>query len=64
VYEKLKNNNSYLAKALTHEKENNQSLFTQNLALISEIQELRLGYNVQDVSIIYIVNEEWNREKW
>ena len=54
VYDKLKNNNSYLAKALTHEKQNNQSLFSQNLALIAELQNLNLACNKQNVSIIYI----------
>ncbi|XP_026827350.1 dentin sialophosphoprotein-like [Ooceraea biroi] len=56
LYEKLKSNNNYLAKALSQEKQNNQSLFTQNLDLLSEIQELRLGYNAQDNVITNVLN--------
>ncbi|XP_014474439.1 PREDICTED: uncharacterized protein LOC106744299 [Dinoponera quadriceps] len=48
LYEKLKNNNSYLAKALSQEKQNCQSLFSQNLALIAEVQELRLACTARD----------------
>lgn len=55
VYEKLKSNNSYLAKALSQEKQNCQSLFSQNLALIAEVQELRLACTSRDVNINVIL---------
>lgn len=51
MYEKLKHNNNYLAKALSKEKQNNQSLFTQNVELIGEIQQLHLVCNTRNVSI-------------
>ncbi|KMQ96687.1 dentin sialophospho [Lasius niger] len=40
AYEKLKNNNKFLAKALSQEKQNSRSLFTQNVQLIAENQQL------------------------
>ncbi|XP_032665153.1 uncharacterized protein LOC116841395 isoform X2 [Odontomachus brunneus] len=56
LYEKLKNNNSYLAKALSLEKQNCQSLFSQNLALIAEVQELRLACTTRDNVISNVFN--------
>jgi len=52
VYEKLKHNNNHLAKALSKEKQNNQELFTQNVELVGEIQQLNLICNTRNVSII------------
>lgn len=49
VYEKLKNNNSHLAKALSEEKQTSQTLFSQNVTLIGELQELRLACTTRDV---------------
>lgn len=62
VYEKLKNNNSYLAKALSQEKQNSQSVFSQNIALIAEVQELRLACNTRNVSAINI-DENYDRKE-
>ncbi|EFN76476.1 hypothetical protein EAI_04902 [Harpegnathos saltator] len=56
LYEKLKNNNSYLAKALSEEKQNCQSLFSQNLALIAEVQDLRLACTSRDNVISNVLN--------
>ena len=54
VYEKLKANNIALAKALSKEKQESQRLFSQNLALNSEIQDLGVACNVRNVSIILL----------
>ncbi|XP_011639824.2 LOW QUALITY PROTEIN: uncharacterized protein DDB_G0288805-like [Pogonomyrmex barbatus] len=51
LYEKIKNNNCYLAKALSEEKQNNQSLFTQNIQLIGEKQQLNLICDTQNTVI-------------
>lgn len=49
--EKLKNNNSLLAKALSKEKEEAQLLFSQNVALVAEVQDLGLACNKRDTVI-------------
>ncbi|XP_071634965.1 uncharacterized protein [Temnothorax longispinosus] len=56
LYEKLKNNNSYLAKALSKEKQNSQSLFTQNVELIGEVQQLHLVCNTRNTVISNVLN--------
>lgn len=56
LYEKLKSNNSFLAKALSKEKQTNQSLFTQNVQLIAENQQLNLVCNTQNTVIANVVN--------
>ncbi|XP_029172745.1 probable serine/threonine-protein kinase clkA [Nylanderia fulva] len=56
LYEKLKSNNSFLAKALSKEKQNSQSLFTQNVQLIAENQQLNLVCNTQNTVIANVVN--------
>lgn len=62
MFDKLKSNNNYLAKTLAHEKQNNQSLFSQNLALIAEVQNLKLACNKRNVSIIYINKQKLNKK--
>ncbi|XP_011260374.1 putative uncharacterized protein DDB_G0277255 [Camponotus floridanus] len=56
LYEKLKNNNNFLAKALTKEKQTNQSLFTQNVQLIAEIQQLNVICNTRNTVIDNVLN--------
>ncbi|KAL0118764.1 hypothetical protein PUN28_009438 [Cardiocondyla obscurior] len=56
MYEKLKHNNSYLAKALSKEKQNNQSLFAHNVDLVSEIQQLNLVCNSRNTIISNVLN--------
>ncbi|XP_071565441.1 uncharacterized protein [Temnothorax nylanderi] len=56
LYEKLKHNNIYLAKALSKEKQNSQSLFTQNVELIGEIQQLHLVCNTRNTVISNVLN--------
>ncbi|XP_011874214.1 PREDICTED: uncharacterized protein LOC105565542 [Vollenhovia emeryi] len=56
LYEKLKNNNSYLAKALSKEKQNNQSLFSQNVELIGEVQQLHVICNTRNTVISNVLN--------
>ncbi|XP_012221363.1 uncharacterized protein [Linepithema humile] len=56
LFDKLKSNNNYLAKALANEKQNNQSLFSQNLALIAEVQNLKLACNKRNSLISNVVN--------
>ncbi|XP_043287827.1 uncharacterized protein [Venturia canescens] len=48
LYEKVKGNNNALAKSLSKEKQENQYLFTENLALKSQTQELTLALNRRD----------------
>ncbi|OAD62936.1 hypothetical protein WN48_07115 [Eufriesea mexicana] len=45
---KLQNNNNSLAKALSKEKQESQLLFSQNVALIAEVQDLGLACNKRD----------------
>ncbi|XP_051162760.1 homeobox protein 5-like [Leptopilina boulardi] len=47
-YEKLKNNNHSLARALSQEKQESQSLFSQNVALIAEVHELEYACKRRD----------------
>ncbi|KYN19667.1 hypothetical protein ALC57_08143 [Trachymyrmex cornetzi] len=56
LYEKLKHNNNHLAKALSKEKQNNQQLFTQNLELVGEIQQLNLICNTRNTVISNVLN--------
>ncbi|XP_012525355.1 dentin sialophosphoprotein [Monomorium pharaonis] len=56
MYEKLKNNNSYLAKALSKEKQSSQALFSQNVQLIGEIQQLNRVCNTRDTVISNVLN--------
>ena len=49
--EKLKINNNSLAKALSKEKQESQLLFSQNVALIAEVQDLGLACSKSDVVI-------------
>lgn len=56
LYEKLKSNNNFLAKALSKEKQNNQSLFTQNVQLIAEIQQLNVVCNTRNTVIANVQN--------
>lgn len=50
VCKQLQNNNNLLAKALSKEKHESQLLFSQNVALIAEVQDLGLACNKRDVS--------------
>ncbi|KYN03633.1 PREDICTED: uncharacterized protein LOC108773256 [Cyphomyrmex costatus] len=54
--EKLKHNNSHLAKALSKEKQNSQTLFTQNIELVEEIQQLNLICNTRNTVISNVLN--------
>ncbi|KYQ49099.1 hypothetical protein ALC60_11826 [Trachymyrmex zeteki] len=56
LYEKLKHNNNHLAKALSKEKQNNQALFTQNVELVGEIQQLNLVCNTRNTVISNVLN--------
>ncbi|XP_070172500.1 uncharacterized protein MAL13P1.304 [Polyergus mexicanus] len=56
LYEKLKSNNNFLAKALSKEKQNNQLLFTQNVQLIAEIQQLNVVCNTRNTVIANVQN--------
>ncbi|EGI68821.1 hypothetical protein G5I_02474 [Acromyrmex echinatior] len=56
LYEKLKHNNNHLAKALSKEKQNNQELFTQNVELVGEIQQLNLICNTRNTVISNVLN--------
>lgn len=47
-YEKLRSNNSCLAKALSKQKEKGQLLFSQNVALLAEVQDLSSACNKRD----------------
>ena len=49
--EKLKINNNSLAKALSKEKQESQLLFSQNVALIAEVQDLGLACSKSDAVI-------------
>lgn len=49
-YQKLKFNNHALAKALSQEKQENQLLFSRNVELIAEQQNLIYACNQRDVS--------------
>ncbi|KAJ8686811.1 hypothetical protein QAD02_022605 [Eretmocerus hayati] len=51
LYQKLKHNNHSLAKALTQEKQESQSLFTRNIELLSEVQDLVQACNSRDLVI-------------
>ncbi|XP_076171673.1 uncharacterized protein LOC143148831 isoform X2 [Ptiloglossa arizonensis] len=53
--EKLKNNNNSLAKALSKEKQESQFLFSQNVALRAEVQDLGLACNKRDDAIVNIL---------
>lgn len=52
MYQKLKVNNHSLARALTQEKQESQLLFSRNVQLLSEVQDLALACHSRDVSII------------
>ncbi|XP_011694332.1 PREDICTED: uncharacterized protein LOC105453818 isoform X1 [Wasmannia auropunctata] len=56
LYEKLKHNNNYLAKALSQEKQTNQTLFSQNVDLIGEIQQLNHICNTRNTVISNVLN--------
>lgn len=47
----LQNNNNLLAKALSKERHESQLLFSQNVALIAEVQDLGLACNKRDAII-------------
>ncbi|XP_043481397.1 uncharacterized protein DDB_G0284459-like [Leptopilina heterotoma] len=47
-YEKLKNNNHSLARALSQEKQESQSLFSQNVALVAEVHDLEFACKRRD----------------
>ncbi|XP_076683222.1 uncharacterized protein LOC143376601 isoform X3 [Andrena cerasifolii] len=49
--EKLKINNNSLAKALSKEKQESQLLFSQNVALVAEVQDLGLACSKSDAVI-------------
>ncbi|KAG7199569.1 hypothetical protein KM043_014178 [Ampulex compressa] len=51
LYEKLKSNNNSLARALSKEKQECQLLFSQNVALVAEVQDLGLACNKRDMVI-------------
>lgn len=51
VCKKLQNNNNSLAKALSKQKQESQLLFSENVALIAEVQDLGVACNKRDVSI-------------
>ncbi|XP_012150500.2 uncharacterized protein LOC100877238 isoform X2 [Megachile rotundata] len=53
--EKLKSNNCSLAKALSKEKHESQLLFSQNVALIAEVQDLGTACNKRDAVISNIL---------
>ncbi|XP_076238316.1 uncharacterized protein LOC143181668 isoform X2 [Calliopsis andreniformis] len=53
--EKLKSNNNSLAKALSKEKQESQLLFSQNVALIAEVQDLGLACSKRDAVISNIL---------
>ncbi|KOC59920.1 hypothetical protein WH47_10480 [Habropoda laboriosa] len=52
---KLQSNNNSLAKALSTEKQESQLLFSQNVALIAEVQDLGLACNKRDAVILNIL---------
>ncbi|XP_076299528.1 uncharacterized protein LOC143218291 isoform X2 [Lasioglossum baleicum] len=54
--EKLKTNNSSLAKALSEEKQECQLLYSQKIALIAEVQDLVSACNKRDAVIMNISN--------
>ncbi|XP_066591282.1 putative mediator of RNA polymerase II transcription subunit 24 isoform X1 [Prorops nasuta] len=54
--EKLKNNNNHLAKALAKEKQEVHLLFTQNVALNSQVQDLGIACNKRDNIILNVLN--------
>lgn len=56
--EKLRSNNYSLAKALSKEKQKTQLLFSQNVALIAEVQDLGSACNKSNVSVLYIKNND------
>ncbi|XP_053997197.1 uncharacterized protein LOC128886385 isoform X1 [Hylaeus anthracinus] len=53
--EKLKSNNNSLAKALSKEKQECQILFSQNVALRAEVQDLGMKCNKRDDAIVNIL---------
>lgn len=53
AYQKLKVNNHSLAKALSQEKQESQLLFSRNVQLLSEVQDLALACHSRDVSIFF-----------
>ncbi|KAL2719071.1 putative WRKY transcription factor protein 1 isoform X1 [Vespula squamosa] len=54
-YEKLRSNNSSLAKALSKQKQKGQLLFSQNVALLAEVQDLSSACNKRDNTIFKIL---------
>ncbi|CAL7939590.1 unnamed protein product [Xylocopa violacea] len=52
----LQSNNNTLAKALSKEKQESQLLFSQNIGLLSEVQDLTLARNKRDTVISNILN--------
>nr|XP_050860062.1 homeobox protein 4-like isoform X1 [Vespula vulgaris]XP_050860063.1 homeobox protein 4-like isoform X1 [Vespula vulgaris] len=54
-YEKLRSNNSSLAKALSKQKQKGQLLFSQNVALLAEVQDLSSACNKRDNTILKIL---------
>ncbi|CAK9824055.1 hypothetical protein ANTRET_LOCUS2289 [Anthophora retusa] len=52
---KLQSNNNSLAKALSTERQESQLLFSQNVALISEVQDLGLACNKRDAVILNVL---------
>nr|XP_033321104.1 uncharacterized protein LOC117217541 [Megalopta genalis]XP_033321105.1 uncharacterized protein LOC117217541 [Megalopta genalis] len=55
--EKLKTNNNSLAKALSKEKQETKLLFSQNVALLGEIQDLGSACNKRDSLILNILKD-------
>ncbi|XP_076621733.1 uncharacterized protein LOC143342117 isoform X1 [Colletes latitarsis] len=53
--QKLRNNNNSLAKALSKEKQESQFLFSQNVALRAEVQDLGLECHKRDNAIVNIL---------
>ncbi|KAF3429535.1 hypothetical protein E2986_00703 [Frieseomelitta varia] len=51
ICKQLQNNNNLLAKALSKERHESQLLFSQNVALIAEVQDLGLACNKRDAII-------------
>ncbi|XP_014611260.1 PREDICTED: bromodomain-containing protein DDB_G0270170-like isoform X1 [Polistes canadensis] len=54
-YEHLRSNNSCLAKALSKQKEKKQLLFSQNVALLAEVQDLSSACIKRDNTIIKVL---------
>ncbi|KAK2587576.1 hypothetical protein KPH14_003704 [Odynerus spinipes] len=54
-YEKLRSNNSCLARALSKQKQKGQLLFTQNVALLAEVQDLSSACNKRDNTLLKVL---------